>query len=37
MATYDDLLALNDNLKTDQRHLHFLAIEIYKSKNKLNP
>ena len=37
MATYDDLLALNNNLKTHQKHLHFLAIEIYKSKNKLNP
>ena len=37
MATYDDLLALDNKLKTDQRNLQFLAIEIYKSKNKLNP
>ena len=37
MATYDDLLALENKLKTHQRHLQFLAIEIYKSKNKLNP
>ena len=37
MATYDDLLALDNNLKTHQRHLQFLAIEIYKYKNKLNP
>ena len=37
MATYDDLLALDNKLKTHQRHLQFLAIEIYKSKNKLNP
>ena len=31
MATYDELQ------KIHQRHLQFLAIEIYKSKNKLNP
>ena len=37
MPTYDDLLALDKKLKTHQRHLQFLAIEIYKSKNKLNP
>ena len=36
MATYDDLLALDDKLMTHQRHLQFLANEIYKSKNKLN-
>ena len=35
MATYDDLLALENKLKTHQRHLQFLAIEIYKFKNKL--
>ena len=29
-------LALENKLKTHQRHLQFLAIEIYKSKNKLN-
>ena len=37
MAKYDDLLALDNKLKTRQRHLQFLAIEIYKSKNTLNP
>ena len=37
MSTYDDLLALENKLKAHQRHLQFLAIEIYKSKNKLNP
>ena len=37
MATYDELLALDNKLKIHQRHLQFLAIEIYRSKNKLNP
>ena len=37
MATYDDLLALDNKLKIHQRHLQFLAIEIYKSTHKLNP
>ena len=37
MATHDDLLALNNKLKTHQRHLQLLAIEIYKFKNKLSP
>ena len=37
MATYDDLLALDNKLKIHQRHLQFLAIEICKSKHKLNP
>ena len=36
MATYDDLLALDNNLKTRQRHAQFLVIEIYKPKNTLN-
>ena len=31
MATYDDLLALDNKLKTHQKHLQFLAIEIYRS------
>ena len=31
MATYDELLDLNDKLKIHQRHLQFL-IEIHKSK-----
>ena len=37
MATYDELLPLDNKLKTHQRHLQFLANEIYKSKNKLYP
>ena len=37
MATYDDFLVLENKLKTHQRHLQFLAIEICKSKSKLNP
>ena len=37
MTTYDDLLALDNKLKTHQTHLQFLAIETYKFKNKLNP
>ena len=37
MAAYDGLLALSNKLKTHQRHFQFLATEIYKSKNKLNP
>ena len=37
MAKYDDLLALDTKLKARQRHLQFLAIKIYKSKNTLNP
>ena len=32
MAKYDDLLTLDNKLKTLQIHLQFLAIEIYKSK-----
>ena len=36
MATYDELLALDNKLKIHQRYLQFLAIEMYKSKNKLN-
>ena len=34
MNTYE-LLAFDNKLKTHQRHLQFLAIEIYKFKNKL--
>ena len=37
MATFDDLLALDNKLNTRQRHLQFLANEIYISKNKINP
>ena len=36
MATYDDLLALDNKLKTHQRHLQLLAIEVYKSKTTLS-
>ena len=35
MGTYDELLALDNKLKINERHLQFLAIEIYKSKNNL--
>ena len=35
MATNDELLAFDNKLKT--HYLQCLAIEIYKSKNKLNP
>ena len=31
MATYDELLALDNKVKIHQRHLQFLAIEIYES------
>ena len=34
MATCDEFLALDNKLKVHQRHLQFLAIEIYKSKKK---
>ena len=37
MATYVELLVLDNKLKIHQRHLQFLAFEIYNSKNKLNP
>ena len=37
VARNDELLALDNKLKTHQKHLQFLAIEIYKSKNKPNP
>ena len=37
MTIYNDLLVLDNKLETHQRHLQFLAIEILKSKNKLNP
>ena len=34
---YDDVLALINKLKNHRRRLQFLALEIYKSKNTLNP
>ena len=37
MATYDEILALDNKLKPHQRRLQFLTIEICKSENKLNP
>ena len=37
MAIYDDLLAFDNKLNTQQRHLQFIATEIYKSTNTLNP
>ena len=35
MATYEELLALDNKLKIRQRHLQFPAIKMYKFKNKL--
>ena len=37
MATYDTRLDFDNKLRTHQRHLWFLVIEISKSRNKLNP
>ena len=37
MATYDNFLTLDNKLKTHQRHLQSLSIEIYKSKNIHDP
>ena len=37
MATYYELLALDNKLQIHQRHLQFLAIEMYESENKHNP
>ena len=34
---YKDLLADHDEISIHQKHLQFLAIEIFKSTNKLNP
>ena len=31
MATYDELLTLDNKLKIHERHFQFLAIEMYKS------
>ena len=36
MAKYDDVLALDNKLRTHQGNLQFLVTEIYKSKNTLN-
>ena len=36
VATYHEFLSLDNKLKIHQRHLQFLAVEMYKSKNKLN-
>ena len=36
MATNDELSGSVNKLKIHQGHLQFLAIEMYKSKNKLN-
>ena len=35
--TYDELLQLNNNLSIHQRHLCYLAIELFKSIMHLNP
>ena len=35
--SYADLLAIDGKLSIHQKHLHYLAVEIYKSVNNLNP
>ena len=35
--SYDELLISNRDISIHQKHLHFLATEIYKSVNNLNP
>ena len=37
MDKYGDVLALVNKLKNHRRRLQFLALEIYKSKNTLDP
>ena len=34
---YKDLLADHDEINIHQKHLHFLATEVFKSANKSNP
>ena len=35
--SYDELLILNRDISIHEKHLHFLATEVYKSVNNLNP
>ena len=35
--SYNELLILNRDISIHQKHLHFLATEVYKSVNNLNP
>ena len=35
--SYNELLILNRGISIHQKHLHFLATEVYKSVNNLNP
>ena len=35
--SYNELLILNKDVSTHQKHLHFSAAEVYKSVNNLNP
>ena len=35
--SYNELLILNREISIHQKHLHFLATEVYKSVNNLNP
>ena len=35
--SYDELLELNNDLSIHQRHLRYLAIEVFKSIMHLNP
>ena len=36
MATFGDLLTLNNELKIHQKHLRLRAVQIYQSRNKPN-
>ena len=35
--SYEELLQLNNNVSVHQRHLHYLALEVFKSLMHLNP
>ena len=35
--SYNDLLIFNRDITIHQKHLHFLATDVYKSVNNLNP
>ena len=35
--SYEEVLQLNNNVSVHQRHLHYLALEVFKSPMHLNP
>ena len=35
--SYEELLQLNNKVSVHQRHLHYLALEVFKSLMHLNP